>query len=184
MPPTRLPAYVKKSQGSCPGPWLWGWAHDFLLCACAAQPSLDSPPRSWAVVPGAITSRLSQHKLKLCTPSHSVWLWTGPGALSQLKLRYVLESCSSSSCSNPNSLLVKVWCLTRTYLRYLLKHALRAIPVAVDFTQRSFYFISFKEIKGKNLISISVERYIKLYFSQKVILSAASGAEAVNPLMY
>lgn len=106
-------------------------------------------------------------------------------SVSQLKMRCGLESCSSSSCSNCNSLLEKLQCLTWMYRRYLLKHAWRIIPIAVDFTQRSFYFISSKEIKEgeKTLMSISVQRYIKLYFSLKVVLSAASGLEAVKPLM-
>lgn len=70
------------------------------------------------------------------------------------------------------------------YLRYLLTHALSIIPVAVDFTQRGFYFINSKEKeKKKTPISISVQRYIKLCFSLKFILPAAPGAEAVNPLM-
>lgn len=107
-------------------------------------------------------------------------------SVSQLKMRCGWESCSSSSCSNCNTLLAKLQCLTWMYWRYLLKHAWSIIPIAVDFTQRSFYFISSKELKGKKkktLMSISVQRYIKLYFSLKVMLSAASGLEAVNPLM-
>ena len=117
-----------------------------------------------------------------CTLSCLILLRTGPGVLSQLKMRCVLESCSSSSCSNCNSLLAKVWCLTWMYLRYLLKYTLRIIPIAVDFTQRSFYFISSKEIKGKKLWSLSQYRDTKNCIFLWQSLSAASGVEAVNLL--
>lgn len=105
-----------------------------------------------------------------CTLHHLILLRTGLGALRQLKLRCVLESCCSSSCSNCNSLLAKVWCLTWLYPRYLLKDSLRRIPVAVDFTQRSFYFISSREIKGR-------KKTTDLYLSteiHKIVLSSES----------
>lgn len=167
---------MKKSQGSCPGPLGWGWAQDFLCCPWEAQPC-----------PGSEWGRGTRCDVSSPLPALAGLILMEPFDFVLDSSGSVFEICSSSSCGTQNSLLERVWCLSGTRLRYLLTHALSIIPVAVDFTERGFYFINSKEIKRRRkkpaLISISVQRYIKLYFSLEVILPAASGADAVNPLM-
>lgn len=135
-----------------------------------AWPRLVCPSTSWS----------------WCTLSCLILLRTGPGVFSQLKMRCVLESWSSSSCSNCSSLLAKVWCLTWMYQRYLLKHALRIIPVAVDFTQRSFYFISSKEIKGKKppdlYLSTEIHKIVFFSESHSVCCFRSRGSKSINEL--
>lgn len=108
-------------------------------------------------------------------------------SVSQLKMRCGLESCSSSSCSNCNSLLEKLQCLTWMYRRYLLKHAWRIIPIAVDFTQRSFYFISSKEIKEgeKNpdaYLSTEIHKIVFFSESRAVCCFRIGGSKTTNEL--